>query len=187
MSKVKFMKNKNYPYRPRKLSDRQIVDWYFRNKRLEEIPYKGPRKLKGACIKIHGIGTSNGDSNHYPQVNSYEKNKILTLARLLLELNYDDEMLGFDTRHLCGNAFCVNIDHLEFGSRIENQQDRVIDGTESKGGNNILSELQVKAIRFLAKKFNGKEITRIFNTITDSAIYNILNKKAYKHIKDEDD
>ena len=194
MCKVKFMKtkskskrSKNYPYRPYGLSDKQMVDWYFRNKRLEEIPYQGPRKdIKGACIKIHGIGTLNGDSNGYIQMRSYEKSKSLTLPRLLLELSHDSEMPGFETRHLCGNAFCNNIDHLEFGTDVENQNDRKIDGTGTHGVTKDFNELQIKAIRFLSKKFNGKQIAKIFN-ISDVSAYKILRKETYKHIKDEDD
>ena len=53
-------------------------------------------------------------------------------------------------RHKCKSKNCVNPEHLEPGTKKQNQADRVRDGTDSRGekhGQVKLTEMQVKEIR----------------------------------------
>ena len=58
-------------------------------------------------------------------------------------------------RHKCRNRHCVNPDHIEGGTQLENNRDRERDGTDNKGerhGNSILTEENVIEMRRLRRE-----------------------------------
>jgi len=84
-------------------------------------------------------------------------------------------------RHKCRNRNCVKPDHLETGTREENIQDRVRDGTNigprgTKHGNNKLTEAQVLEIRERANETQIK-LAKEFNVACSTISYIISRKK----------
>ena len=71
-----------------------------------------------------------GTTTRYPIY--YQNNKQYYAHRLICE-HYHGNMSGLVTRHLCGNALCVNPSHLKPGSQAENNRDKVLHGTTNKG------------------------------------------------------
>ena len=57
---------------------------------------------------------------------------------------------GLDVRHLRGNRWCENFDHLTVGTRADNMRDAMNHGTTTAGERNYhakLTKTQVEAIR----------------------------------------
>jgi hypothetical protein len=71
-----------------------------------------------------------GTTTRYPIY--YQNNKQYYAHRLICE-HYHGDMSGLVTRHLCGNALCVNPAHLKPGTQAENNRDKVLHGTTNKG------------------------------------------------------
>ena len=121
----------------------------------------------------------------------HQDGKAFPAHRLICE-HYHGDMSGLVTRHLCGNALCVNPAHLRPGTQAENNRDKVLHGTTNKGKkipkiNNKgnfnpkakLTEQDVLDIRssdtpvkILAKQYN----------VSLKQIYIIRNRTAWAHI-----
>jgi hypothetical protein len=84
--------------------------------------------------------------------------------------------------HKCNNRRCVNPDHLYAGTPKENAIDTMRSGNCAVGegnGNSQLNETSVKAILNDERPY-GK-IAKDYGT-TETTIYNIKNRKTWKHI-----
>lgn len=99
---------------------------------------------------------------------------------------------GLVLRHLCNNAWCVNVEHLKIGTYKENAEDMVNCGRSLKGKNNFkinginngsnkLTEEEVKEIYLsnlgctaLSKKYN----------VSKTNIRYIKNKQQWKWLTD---
>jgi len=80
---------------------------------------------------------------------------------------------GMDQRHRCGRRICINISHLEEGTRVQNMADAIEHGSIARGrrhGRSTLEEASVLAIRasqessaVLAERYGVRpnQITRI--------------------------
>ena len=130
-----------------------------------------------------------GTKQKYPIY--YQNNKQYYAHRLICE-HYHGDMSGLVTRHLCGNALCVNPAHLKPGTQAENNRDKVLHGTTNKGkkcpwlghpgernAKAKLTEQDVLDIRssdtpvkILAKQYN----------VSLKQIYIIRNRTAWAHI-----
>lgn len=95
-------------------------------------------------------------------------------------------------RHLCNNAWCVNVEHLKIGTHKENYQDMIDCGRSNKGKSNFkvagekngiskLTEKQVKEIYL--SKLSLKKLAKIYN-VSSTNISNIKNKKQWKWLTD---
>ena len=149
------------------------------------------------CIKVNDIGclrvlpeVLKANSNDYLQV--FYKNKNIKLCRLIaLEKYGDNAMKGLETHHDCHNPFCINPDHLSYGTHKKNMQDKVKAGRAytgehkgEKGGLAKLTDLEVKEIKKLLrqKKLTNREIAQKFG-VSDSCIAHIKSGRCWNHIK----
>lgn len=92
-----------------------------------------------------------------------------------------------ECRHLDGDPTNNTVDNLCWGTRLENQRDRIEHGTSSRGEQNPkakLNNLQVRVIRHLLsykKEFTQIEIAAIFN-ISPSVVCDIKKGNTWKHL-----
>ena len=91
---------------------------------------------------------------------------------------------GLVVRHKCKGAAlygCCNPDHLELGTRAENNADMIRDETSLKGiknPNNKLTPEQVKEIRAQVNEVQGKDLAKKYN-VSIATISSIINNKRW--------
>lgn len=82
--------------------------------------------------------------------------------------------------HACGVPSCVNPRHLRWATGAENQADRIIHGTTSRGEKNASAKLTdaevVEIRRLLSRGLTQRKIAKRFG-VSQSQIYRIANKK----------
>lgn len=123
------------------------------------------------------------------------KSKKVYVHRLVLETFFGECPKGWQCRHLNGKRDDNRLKNLKWGTRQENQMDRVTHGTDNRGdhhGMSRLNEKEVRQIRELAGKKvtnrekdiggNYKEIAKKFN-IAPSTVGAIVRRTAWKWLK----
>lgn len=114
------------------------------------------------------------------------------LFRVLYKQKYGEIEKGLVLRHLCNNAWCVNVAHLKIGTQKENCQDMTDCGRGRKEKQNIkirgknnsankLEENEVKEI-YLSKDKNSS-LAKKYNVSKTNISY-IKNKKQWKWLTD---
>ena len=86
--------------------------------------------------------------------------------------------------HNCGNAKCVNPNHLRWATPKDNAHDRIEHGTTCRGENqgaSKLTEKDVREIRQLAGTLSNTEIGRIFG-IGSMHVGRIIKRERWSHI-----
>ena len=85
---------------------------------------------------------------------------------------------GLDIRHKCDNPLCINLEHLEHGTR----QDNVNDMIKRNRQYSILSKKEVlKIVDMFKKEYSRKNIAKHFN-VSCSTIDDILTGITWTHI-----
>ena len=142
---------------------------------------------ENGCIKCLSHCT---DKDGYVRIRY--KGKHDRLFRVLYQEKYGQIPKGMVLRHLCNNAWCVNVEHLKVGTQKENCQDTIECGRSLKGKKNLkisgernvnskLTEKQVKEIYL--SKLSLKKLAKIYN-VSSTNISNIKNKKQWKWLTD---
>ena len=145
-------------------------------------------KLENGCIKCISHCT---DKDGYVRIMYNGKHD--RLFRVLYQQKYGKIPKGLVLRHLCNNAWCVNVEHLKVGTQKENYQDMIDCGRSPKGKRNLkisgeknnnhkLSEKQVKEIYL--SKLSLKTLSKIYGVSTSNISY-IKNKKQWKWLTDK--
>lgn len=84
--------------------------------------------------------------------------------------------------HTCGNRACCNPKHLYWGSKEDNAQDSISDGTFAKGEKSGKSKLTEETVRAIFHAEGSlREIGRQFG-ISHRHVQMIKQKKRWKHI-----
>ena len=99
--------------------------------------------------------------------------------RLVFELVHGTLLQGEVVRHKCDNPKCINPDHLEKGTNLDNIRDK---NERSGNGQAKLSKDQVRAIRELSDKFKRKELAEMFN-VDQRTISSIVLRRHWKHVQ----
>lgn len=76
-----------------------------------------------------------------------------------------------EAAHSCGKGHlgCISPNHLSWKTPAENQADRLVHGTDTRGekhGSSKLTEADVREIRILAQSMTQKEIAKLFSVST---------------------
>ena len=112
-------------------------------------------------IKIDGYGV-------YNQIKAHR------LSWILINGEIQDNLI---VRHKCRNRHCVNPEHLELGTTQDNINDKVRDGTISRGTTiSKLTEAQVLEIR--NRPESCKDLAKEFN-ISASQVSKIKNRTSW--------
>jgi len=88
------------------------------------------------------------------------------------------------TCHKCDNPKCCNPNHLFFGTHIDNNNDKVKKGRQSRGekvNTAKLTECEVVKIRALKGVKSYKEIANTFN-ISTAYVGEIMRRESWSHI-----
>lgn len=89
---------------------------------------------------------------------------------------------GMCALHSCRNTNCCNPEHLREGTPMENQRQRVLDGTDNRGeqhGNSKLTEEQVRAIRIDTR--TQRVIAEEYG-VGQSLISDVKTRKKWSHV-----
>ena len=93
---------------------------------------------------------------------------------------------GMDVRHICGNRWCENFDHLTVGSRADNMRDAIGHGTTTRGERNVhakLTEDLVRKIR-LEVGLDQHEIAAKYN-VSQPTVSRVLSRKTWRYLDDD--
>jgi hypothetical protein len=92
-------------------------------------------------------------------------------------MNPDIDMTNLDVRHRCDNRKCINLKHLEHGTRQDNVDDMVFRNRQ----NSELTTSDVLEIINLHKNKKYSSIAKMYN-ISEKSIQSIFNGKTWSHI-----
>lgn len=136
--------------------------------------------------------------NTYPSVHIRKNKKGYKrfIHRLILEAFVGKCPAGLQCRHLDGNPVNNNLENLKWGTRSENQMDRVRHGRHNRGKRHGMSKLCAKdvlKIRKFATSYNKKtrkcdkggnykEIAEAFN-VSKSTIVHIVRGSTWTWLK----
>ena len=86
---------------------------------------------------------------------------------------------GLVVRHKCRGA-CVNPDHLELGTRAQNNADKIRDGTSTRGTKHPMCKLTEDQVRQIRARKDEKQsdLAKEFN-VTNQTISYILTGKTW--------
>jgi hypothetical protein len=118
-----------------------------------------------AQIRMHGV-------THY-------------VYRIVCEAQHGKAPPKQEARHLCGagNLGCVNPKHVVWGTRRQNQLDRVAHGTSNRGERQWQAKLTAKDItKIRSSKLLQREIAAQYG-ITQSQVSRIVNHQDWRHVK----
>lgn len=89
---------------------------------------------------------------------------------------------GLVVMHKCDNRTCMNPDHLEVGTHLENMQDKVAKGRQTRGEAVRLAKLNATSVRAIrADTRTHKEIAKDYG-IGTSQISRVRTRKTWKHV-----
>lgn len=96
-----------------------------------------------------------------------------------------DDGVYREVRHLDGNSLNSRFDNLAWGTRVENQADRILHGRTNRGercGTSKLTQRQVDAIRVLLEDtlMSQEEIAKWFG-ISEATVSGIKHNKKWAH------
>lgn len=149
------------------------------------VPAKTAENAQTGCWDWVGFKSRDG----YGIVHS--KGKLLKAHRLAYcEANNKTlaDIKGLVVRHKCDNRKCLNPDHLELGTSVDNTKDRHERGRDAKGsgnGNAKLTEDQIKEIRLLYKPWSrnfGHRALADKYQVSTSLIGQIVQKQIWTHV-----
>jgi hypothetical protein len=149
------------------------------------------------------IFTGSKDDCGYGRIN--KDGKLIRLHRAMWEKHFGQISTGFVIMHKCDNPACINIDHLQVGTQLDNVRDmwaknrgvRLFGNTNSRGksintgsshGRSIFSDEQVKYIKQMLLLDGSSKMTLKLASEFDcskAAIRHIKNGTRWSHIKVE--
>lgn len=115
--------------------------------------------------------------------------KLIPAHRLSWSIHNGQIPKGMFICHRCDNPKCVNPEHLFVGTQKDNMHDASIKGRTARGEMLHTAKLKERDIIKIRKLFaNGKRVVEIAQKydIKVRQIYSIVNKEAWKHVKDSD-
>lgn len=116
------------------------------------------------------------------------ENKAITHHRLAWCLSrniHPNEIAGFVVRHLCDNPPCVNVDHLEIGTYVDNMQDKIMRGrcAVNKGESNPAAKLTDQQVLDIRARSRERQLDVAAEYgITRTLVSLIQSRKRWPHL-----
>lgn len=140
------------------------------------IPVLWVQNEQGCHVVVSHTISSNG----YPKIGIAGTQK--NAARAVWEFLRGPIDDGIVVRHKCDNPTCINLDHLELGTQLQNIQDAVERGRWAKGskhGRSKINEETVMAIR--STEGTLKMVANKFN-VSIMLVSLIRRRKIWRHV-----
>lgn len=112
------------------------------------------------------------------------QNKMMNAHRIAYIIKNGEIPDGLLIRHKCDNSKCINPEHLELGTHLDNMRDRQERGRTTKGVQHHSAKLNdeiAMKIYNLKDKVSMSQIARDYG-ITKQSVSSIWKKKSWKHI-----
>lgn len=153
-------------------------------KQPESVENWEPANVRGLSTPCHDC-ISHKTHFGYPRFLRDGKQRVI--HRFLFEEKFGKVADDLVIRHKCDNRRCINLDHLEIGTRADNTRDMVERGrgAKPKGEKNPFRKLTERQVRFIIlcreKGVKLKFLATQFN-VTMSAISLIGTRKNWSHL-----
>lgn len=137
-----------------------------------------------ACILWEGPTSPNGYGHR--QIGG----KTVSVHRLAWEEARGPIPAGMIVRHKCDIRACINAEHLELGSHLDNMRDRNERGRQARGesqGHALLTEAEVCAIRERYRSGERQTALALEYGVHQTTVSDIVRRKSWQHISTESD
>lgn len=131
---------------------------YFLNKTIEV----------NSCLEWQGCYNTDG----YPRI-SWKGSANGKLHRVVWELHTNKSAKGLIVRHTCDNPKCINPNHLDIGTSLDNVNDRT-----QRDRTHGLKQRDVETIKtlFNNKIYSAKELAEMYK-VSNRTIYYTVNER----------
>ena len=130
------------------------------------------------CFNI----TSHKINSSKKAVCTVKHGKKMTIPRYIYEECFGEIPEGMVVRHKCDNTNCVNPEHMELGTQLDNIKDTVERGRTTRGEKNPASKINAqiaKEIRELQGKLSIEKVSEKFN-ISVTQVWRIWTGENWK-------
>lgn len=118
---------------------------------------QNPRKrpVRGSALRFIEDSAATGGQNcivwpFYRDAGGYGKivlnGKTCRAHRVTLAIATGADQPNMEAAHACGNRGCINPEHLRWATRTENQSDRYLHGTDTRGERHGMSKLTAEQV-----------------------------------------
>ena len=118
--------------------------------------------------------TSHIVSNDKQAPTTSKKGKPMTIARYVYEECFGEIPEGMVIRHKCDNHKCINPEHMELGTQLDNIQDMVERGRSTRGEKNPTCKITAE----IARKIRGLQGELSINKVAEK--YNISTRQVWR-------
>ena len=145
-------------------------------------------KRKNFTFEINDNGcfvcTSHKQSKPNTTPITYKDGKKMSIARFIYEVCYGEIKNNLVVRHKCDNSMCINPEHLETGTQLENIQDMVKRGRSTKGERNPSSKITSKIAKEIKMKQGELAISKVSERygISISQVWRIWAGENWKEV-----
>jgi len=157
-------------------------DYIKMSKVLEEKFWeKAVRQTDNECWNWSG----NINSNGYGRV--LIKKEHIFAHRASWMIHFGEIPKGMHVCHHCDNRACINPVHLFLGTNLDNINDKMKKGRQSRGIERPAAKLdnnKVRKIRYLfhEREYSNKKLSMMFN-VAKSQISEVVHYKSWRHVK----
>ena len=122
------------------------------------------------CFNI----TSHKIYNPKKAVCTIKHGKKMTIARYIYEECFGDIPEGMVIRHKCDNTNCINPEHMELGTQLDNIKDTVVRGRTTRGERNPACKITTE----IAKEIRGLQGELSISKVAEK--YNISVRQVWR-------
>ena len=116
-------------------------------------------------IEVDDNGCYNVTSHHVSNPKkakvTVKRGKKMTIPRYIYEECFGDIPESMVIRHKCDNANCINPEHMELGTQLDNIQDAVDRGRTTKGERNPGSKITAQIAKEIRELQGNLAITKV--------------------------